>query len=84
MPRSRSEAIATAEKEVGGGKVVDAEVEIENGTPRYAIEIDKDGVQTVHVDLESGQVLKVAAGEQDDDAVAGATDDDNGDDEDDD
>jgi uncharacterized membrane protein YkoI len=56
-----SEAIAAAEKEVPGGKVTDAEVDIVNGAASYVVEIDKDGLQTVRVDLETGKALKVAA-----------------------
>jgi uncharacterized membrane protein YkoI len=56
-----SEAIAAAEKEVPGGKVIDAEVDIVNGAATYVVEIDKDGLQTVRVDLETGKALKVAA-----------------------
>jgi hypothetical protein len=55
-----NDAIAAAEKEVPSGKVVDAEVDFENGVTSYFIEIDKDGVQTVRVDMETGQALKVA------------------------
>lgn len=62
-----SEAIAAAEKEVAGGKALEAEFEIINGTASYTIEIDKDGVQTVLVDAATGNVLKVVAGEWDDD-----------------
>ena len=72
-----SEAIAAAEKEVPGGKVIDAEVDIVNGAASYVVEIDKDGLQTVRVDLETGKALKVAAEADDaDDKVAtGARDD---------
>jgi uncharacterized membrane protein YkoI len=55
-----SEAIAAAEKEIPGGKVIDAEVDIVNGAASYVVEIDKDGLQTVRVDLETGEALKVA------------------------
>ena len=65
------EAIAAAEKEVPGGKVVDAEVDIVNGAASYVVEIDKDGLQTVRVDLETGKALKVAAEADDaDDTLA--------------
>jgi uncharacterized membrane protein YkoI len=60
-------AITIAEKEVPGGWVIDADVESDNGTVSYAIEIDKDGVQTVLVDLQTGIVLKVAAKQDDED-----------------
>ena len=66
-----SEAIAAAEKEVPGGKVIDAEVDIVNGAASYVVEIDKDGLQTVRVDLETGKALKVAAEADDaDDTLA--------------
>jgi uncharacterized membrane protein YkoI len=78
-----SEAIAAAEKEVPGGKVSDAEVDIVNGAASYVVEIDKDGLQTVRVDLETGKALKVAAEADDvDDKVTGEHDDDEGEDED--
>jgi uncharacterized membrane protein YkoI len=70
-----SEAIAAAEKEVPGGKVIDAEVDIVNGAASYVVEIDKDGLQTVRVDLETGKALKVAAEADDvDDKVTAAHD----------
>jgi uncharacterized membrane protein YkoI len=70
-----SEAIAAAEKEVPGGKVIDAEVDIVNGAASYVVEIDKDGLQTVRVDLETGKALKVAAEADDvDDKVTGEHD----------
>jgi uncharacterized membrane protein YkoI len=78
-----SEAIAAAEKEVPGGKVIDAELDIVNGAATYVVEIDKDGLQTVRVDLETGKALKVAAEADDvDDKVTGEHDDDEGEDED--
>lgn len=59
---SLTDAIATAQKEVADGKVVDAGVENENGTISYAVEIEKNGtVQKVQIDLATGKVLKVAA-----------------------
>jgi uncharacterized membrane protein YkoI len=68
-------AIAAAEKEVPGGKLLDAEVDIVNGAASYVVEIDKDGVQTVRVDLETGKALKVVAEADDaDDKVTGAHD----------
>jgi uncharacterized membrane protein YkoI len=70
-----SEAIAAAEKEVPGGKVIDAEVDIVNGAATYVVEIDKDGLQTVRVDLETGKALKVAVEADDvDDKVTGEHD----------
>jgi uncharacterized membrane protein YkoI len=78
-----SEAIAAAEKEVPGGKVIDAEVDIVNGAASYVVEIDKDGLQTVRVDLETGKALKVAAEADDvDDKVTAAHDGDEEEDED--
>jgi uncharacterized membrane protein YkoI len=70
-----SEAIAAAEKEVPGGKVMDAEVDIVHGAASYVVEIDKDGLQTVRVDLETGKALKVVAEADDaDDKTTGAHD----------
>lgn len=62
-----SEAIAAAEKEVPGGKVIEAEVDVENGVAGYFIEIEKDGVQTVLVDMQTGQASKIAEADDDDD-----------------
>jgi hypothetical protein len=73
-----AEAIVAAEKEVPGGKVVDAEVDFENGVASYFIEIDKDGVQAVRVDMETGKALKVAT---DSSAESAHHDDDDEDDE---
>lgn len=64
---SLSEAIAAAEKEVPGGKVVEAEVDTENGVTSYFIEIDKDGEQKIRVDMQTGQAVKVAEADDDDD-----------------
>jgi uncharacterized membrane protein YkoI len=78
-----SEAIAAAEKEVPGGKVIDAEVDIVNGAASYVVEIDKDGLQTVRVDLETGKALKVVAeADDEDDKATGAHDGDEDEDED--
>ena len=58
-----------------GGKVIDAEVDIVNGAASYVVDIDKDGLQTVRVDLETGKALKVAAEADDvDDKVTGEHD----------
>ncbi len=62
-----SEAIAAAEKEVPGGTAIEAEVDSENGVTSYFVEIEKDGVQRVRVDMQTGQALKVAADDDDDD-----------------
>jgi hypothetical protein len=55
-----NEAIAAAEREVPGGKVIDAEVDFEEGVASYFIDIEKDGLQTVQVDTETRKALKVA------------------------
>ena len=52
-------------------QVTDAEVDIVNGAASYVVEFDKDGLQTVRVDLETGKALKVAAEADDaDDTLA--------------
>ena len=56
-----AQAIAAAEQQTGG-KAIDAGLEHENGATAFAIEVAKDNtVQKVHVDIQSGKVLKVAA-----------------------
>ena len=56
-----AQAIAAAEQQTGG-KAIDAGLENENGAMAFAIEVAKDNtVQKVHVDLQSGKVLKAAA-----------------------
>ena len=62
-----SEAIAAAEEKVPGGKASEVEFDIVDGTARYAVEIEMDGEQTVLVDSETGDVIKVVAGDLDDD-----------------
>jgi uncharacterized membrane protein YkoI len=56
---SLSDAIAIAQKEIPGGKVVDADVSTTDGKVTYAIEILKDGVHAVRVDLQDGKVIEV-------------------------
>src|ERR687893_754259 len=63
---SMGEAVVLAEREVPGGRVIDAEVDTENGIVSYVIDIEKDGVQTVMIDVATGEVLSVAAVEADD------------------
>ncbi len=60
------EAITLAEKEVPGGRVVGSEIDTENGIVSYVIDIEKDGMQTVMIDVRTGEVLSVAAIEADD------------------
>jgi uncharacterized membrane protein YkoI len=79
------EAVVLAEKEVPGGRVIDAEVDTENGIVSYVIDIEKDGVQTVMIDVATGEVISVAAMETDDlDVPAAKVDNDDEEDEDDD
>ena len=77
------EAIAAAEKEVAGGRAFEAEVDTENGVTSYFVEVDKDGVQRVQVDMQTGQAVKVAEadddGDDDDDSAAHDDDDDDDD-----
>jgi len=61
-----SQAIEAAQREVPDAKVLKAEVDTENGVPSYVVEVEKDGVQRLVVDLKTGQMTKVAA-EKDDD-----------------
>ena len=60
------EAITLAEKEIPGGRVVGSEIDTENGIVSYVIDIEKDGMQTVMIDVQTGEVLSVAAMEADD------------------
>jgi len=59
---SLSQAIASAEGHVQGGKAIRAELEDENGTLVYGVEV-ASGTQTtdVKVDINSGKVLSVQA-----------------------
>jgi uncharacterized membrane protein YkoI len=52
------EAIAVAQREVPGGRVIDADIVSIRGTMSYAIEILKDGIHVVRIDLQKGAVLK--------------------------
>ena len=60
------EAITLAEKEIPGGRVVGSEIDTENGIVSYVIDIEKDGMQTVMIDVRTGEVVSVAAMEADD------------------
>jgi uncharacterized membrane protein YkoI len=51
------EAIAIAEKDIPGGRVIDADVASAGGRMSYAIEILTDRLQVVRVDLHHGAVL---------------------------
>ena len=67
---SLNDAIAIAQKQIPGGKVVDTDVETVKGVVQYAIEIDKDGVKVVFVDLQTGNVIRTVPkkiGSDDDD-----------------
>ncbi len=58
---SLSQAIATAEQQAGG-KAVEAGVDDENGTVRIAVRVaSNQGVRTVLVDPQSGQVTGTKA-----------------------
>jgi uncharacterized membrane protein YkoI len=51
------EAIAVAQREVPGGRVIDADIVRIRGAMSYAIEILKDGIHIVRIDLQNGGVL---------------------------
>jgi uncharacterized membrane protein YkoI len=53
------EAIVTAQKEVPGSWVVDADIAMVKGKVTYSIEVVKDGLHAVRVDLDDGRVLNV-------------------------
>jgi uncharacterized membrane protein YkoI len=53
------EAIVTAQKEVPGSWLVDADVATVKGKVSYSIEVVKDGIHAVRVDLDNGRVLNV-------------------------
>jgi uncharacterized membrane protein YkoI len=60
---SLSQAIAAAEQETGG-KAVDTGLENQDGVMAYEIEIAKGNtLQRVLIDLDSGKVIKVMAGD---------------------
>jgi uncharacterized membrane protein YkoI len=57
-----SQAISIAEHQTGG-KAFDAGVDVDHGKPRIVVETNgTNGVQTVIVDAESGQIVGVHAG----------------------
>ncbi len=53
------EAIVTAQKEVPGSWVVDADIAMVKGKVSYSVEVVKDGLHAVRVDLDEGRVLNV-------------------------
>ncbi len=62
---SLAEAIATAERQVGG-KAIDAGLENEGSTMRFEVEVAKDKtVQRVLVDPQTGKVVKVMPADTD-------------------
>jgi hypothetical protein len=66
------DAVAVAQRVFPDGRVVDRDVETVKGRVVYAIEIEKDGMKTVLVDLQSGDVVNVGPkrekrGDDDDD-----------------
>jgi uncharacterized membrane protein YkoI len=57
---SLGQAIATAEH-AAGGKAIDASLDNDNGTMSYRIDILKNkSIETVRIDLGTGQVRKIA------------------------
>ena len=57
-----SQAIAIAEHQTGG-KAYDAGVDVDHGKPRVVVETNgPNGVQTVIIDAQSGQVVAARAG----------------------
>jgi uncharacterized membrane protein YkoI len=52
------EAIRIAQREVPGGWVVDADVAVVRGQGTYTIEVVKDGLSAVRVDLQNGRILE--------------------------
>jgi uncharacterized membrane protein YkoI len=63
---SLEEAVVLAKKQIPGGKVIEAEIDIEHGAAYYLISIKNDGLQTVTIAVRTGEVLRVTAGEGDD------------------
>jgi uncharacterized membrane protein YkoI len=63
---SLSDAIAIAQRQIPGGQVVETDVETVKGVVQYAIKIDKDGLQTVFVDLQTGNVIGTVSKKDDD------------------
>ena len=74
---SMSEAVALAENEVPGGRVVSSQIDTENGIVSYVIDIEKDGLQSVMIGVRTGEVISVGAAEADDlDQTAAVADED--------
>ena len=63
---SIGEAILLAEKEIPGGRVIGSEIDTENGVVSYVIDVEKDGMQTVMIDVATGEVISVGGPEADD------------------
>jgi uncharacterized membrane protein YkoI len=60
------QAIAAATSTIyPGSKVIEAEVDTENGVPSYVIDLEKHGMHTVLVDIRTGEI-KTPAPEPDD------------------
>ena len=76
------DAIALAEKEIPGGRVIGSEIDTENGIVSYVIDVEKDGMQSVVIDVATGEVISVAAAEADDFEASNDDDDDDDEDED--
>jgi uncharacterized membrane protein YkoI len=63
---SLSDAIKAAEQKTGG-KVLEAELDDDSSTPRFEVEVVKDGrIHEVLVDGKTGEVIKVSLEEDDD------------------
>ena len=76
---SLSQAIAAAEQRVQG-KAVRAELEDENGTPVYGVEVvSADKSTDVKVDIATGTILSAQADQADHEGAGNATDSDNDD-----
>jgi hypothetical protein len=56
-----AEAIAAAQALVPGGLVLKAAVDTENGVPTYVVDLDKNGMQRVLIDIRSGQAKTLAS-----------------------
>ena len=69
------QAIAAASNAFPGGKILESEVDTEDGVPSYVIDIEKDGLHSVIIDIRSG-AIKTAAMEADDIDTKGVGDDD--------
>jgi uncharacterized membrane protein YkoI len=54
-----SDAISAAQKEIPGGKPVDADLVTTDGKVIYSVELAKDGVHKVSVDMQNGSVIEV-------------------------